>query len=67
VSAINYGTRTRLGILLPSSNRAAAPRQRLSAAGIEPISGTPEELAVFIRSETTKWGKVIKDIGLKIE
>ena len=42
-------------------------RDRLLAAGIEPISSTPEELAAFIRSETAKWSKVIKDIGLKIE
>ncbi|MDO8597892.1 MAG: tripartite tricarboxylate transporter substrate binding protein [Sulfuricaulis sp.] len=42
-------------------------RERLSVVGIEPTSSTPEELAVFIRSETTKWSKIIKDIGLKIE
>jgi tripartite-type tricarboxylate transporter receptor subunit TctC len=42
-------------------------RERLSVTGIEPTSSTPEELGVFIRSETAKWGKVIKDIGLKIE
>jgi tripartite-type tricarboxylate transporter receptor subunit TctC len=42
-------------------------RERLSAVGIEPTSSTPEELAAFIRSETTKWSKIIKDIGLKIE
>jgi tripartite-type tricarboxylate transporter receptor subunit TctC len=42
-------------------------RERLSATGIEPTSSTPEELGAFIRSETAKWGKVIKDIGLKIE
>jgi len=32
-----------------------------------PTSSTPEELAAFIRSETAKWGKIIKDIGLKVE
>src|SRR3970040_1202579 len=42
-------------------------RERLSAVGIEPTSSTPEELAAFIRSETTKWSRIIKDIGLKIE
>ena len=42
-------------------------RQRLSAVGIEPTSSTPEELAAFIRSETAKWSKIIKDIGLKVE
>ena len=42
-------------------------RERLATTGIEPASSTPEELGAFIRSETAKWGKVIKDIGLKIE
>lgn len=42
-------------------------RERLWAVGIEPTSSAPEELAAFIRSETTKWSKIIKDIGLKIE
>ena len=42
-------------------------RARLSAVGIEPISSTPQELAAFIRSETTKWSKIIKDIGLKVD
>jgi tripartite-type tricarboxylate transporter receptor subunit TctC len=42
-------------------------RERLAAAGIEPTAGTPEELGAHIRSETTKWGKVIRDIGLKVE
>ena len=42
-------------------------RERLTAAGIEPTTSTPEELRAFIRSETVKWSKIIKDIGLKIE
>ena len=42
-------------------------QERLSASGLVPTSSTPEELGAFIRSETAKWGKIIKDIGLKIE
>ncbi|MSQ72676.1 MAG: tripartite tricarboxylate transporter substrate binding protein [Betaproteobacteria bacterium] len=42
-------------------------RERLAATGIEPTAGTPEDLAAHIRSETAKWGKVIRDIGLKVE
>ena len=47
--------------------RLAETRERLSAAGIEPTSSTPEELAAFIRSESAKWSRIIKEIGLKIE
>ena len=42
-------------------------RDRLTAAGIEPTTSTPEGLGEHIRSETAKWGTVIKEIGLKIE
>jgi tripartite-type tricarboxylate transporter receptor subunit TctC len=42
-------------------------RERLLAIGIEPTHSTPEELGGHIRSESEKWGKVIRDIGLKMQ
>ena len=27
----------------------------------------PEEFAAFVRSEIQKWGKVVKDAGIKVE
>jgi len=47
--------------------KLADTRERLSVVGIEPTSSTPEELAAFIQSETAKWSRIIKDIGLKVE
>ncbi len=38
-------------------------RERLAAAGCEPGSGSAEDFARFIASETTKWGAVIKASG----
>jgi len=35
--------------------------------GAESAFGTPEQFAAFIRSETLKWGKVVKDAGIKPE
>jgi tripartite-type tricarboxylate transporter receptor subunit TctC len=35
--------------------------------GTQPVSNTPEEFASFIKSETDKWGKVIKSAGIKAE
>jgi tripartite-type tricarboxylate transporter receptor subunit TctC len=29
------------------------------------VSSTPEEFDAYIRSETAKWGKVIKDVGIQ--
>ena len=41
--------------------------ERISALGAQPVGGTPQEYAAFIQSEITKWAKVIKDAGLKLE
>jgi tripartite-type tricarboxylate transporter receptor subunit TctC len=35
--------------------------------GAEPRPGTPAEFAAFIKSETLKWGQVIKTAGIKAE
>jgi len=47
--------------------RQPAVRERLEAQGAEVIGSTPEEFAAFIRSETERWGKVIKTAGIKAD
>ena len=42
-------------------------KERLAAQGDEAVGSTPEEFAAWIRAEHAKWGKVIKDFGVKIE
>jgi tripartite-type tricarboxylate transporter receptor subunit TctC len=37
----------------------------LAAQGAESIPGTPEEFDAFLKREIAKWGKVIKDAGIK--
>jgi tripartite-type tricarboxylate transporter receptor subunit TctC len=44
-----------------------APRERMVAGDFEPTSTTPEQFAAFIRSETVKWGKVVKASGARAE
>jgi tripartite-type tricarboxylate transporter receptor subunit TctC len=38
-----------------------------SAGGAEPLSGTPEQFSEFIKAETVRWAKVIKEANLKID
>ena len=38
----------------------------LAAQGLVPIVDTPEQFAAFIRAETVKWGKVVKDANIKV-
>ena len=49
------------------SLREPDARERLYAIGAEPMSGTPEEFSAYIKSEMTKWAKVIKAAGIKAE
>lgn len=41
--------------------------QRLLDGGLDPISGTPEDFAAFIRNEIDKWAKVAKDVGARVD
>jgi tripartite-type tricarboxylate transporter receptor subunit TctC len=47
--------------------RSDEMRPRLDAMGTFAAGGTPEEFDAFIAAETAKWGKVIRDAGVKAE
>jgi tripartite-type tricarboxylate transporter receptor subunit TctC len=40
---------------------------RLALAGADPIGGTPQEFADFIRNELTRWASVIRAAGISID
>ncbi len=42
-------------------------RKRLLDAGLDPVGGTPEDLARLMRSESDKWAPVIKRTGATID
>ena len=42
-------------------------KEKLAALGLDVDTGTPEELARVIQSETGKWAKVVKESGAKAE
>jgi len=42
-------------------------RSKLEAAGIEVQGGTPQQYAAVIQSDLDKWGKVVKEAGIKPE
>ncbi len=44
-----------------------ATRQRLISDGSEPVGNTPEEFSAVIRADLKKWGKVVKDAGIKLD
>ena len=42
-------------------------RDNLARQGAEVRTNTPEEFATFIRAETARWAKVVKDANVKVE
>jgi tripartite-type tricarboxylate transporter receptor subunit TctC len=40
-------------------------KEKLAALGLDIATGTPEALASFMQTETTKWAKVVKESGAK--
>ena len=47
--------------------RAPDMKERLNSLGLDGVGSTPEEFTAYIRSETEKWAKVIKAMGIKAE
>ena len=41
--------------------------ERLSSQGAEAIGSTPQAFAAYIKAETAKWAKVIRESGAKVE
>jgi tripartite-type tricarboxylate transporter receptor subunit TctC len=39
--------------------------ERLASEGAEPAANTPEQFAVFIKSEIAKWGRVAKAAAIE--
>ncbi len=39
---------------------------KFAELGAEPLGGTPERAAAFIKAEREKWGRIIREVGIKI-
>ena len=58
---------TKLNAEIVQMVASPAYREKVTAIGSEPMSGTPEQFAEFIRKENAKWAEVIKRSGAKID
>src|SRR5262245_14307963 len=47
--------------------RAPDMKERLNSLGLDVVASTPDEFGAYIKSETEKWAKVIKTMGIKPE
>ena len=40
---------------------------RISAMGVDPLGGTPEEFAAFLPKEIQRWKQIVQDANVKVE
>lgn len=54
---------------LPTAHvlKTAKMRERITKAGAEPSGMSIAEFAAFLKSESAKWGKLVRDSGAKAE
>ena len=45
--------------------RSAELKEQLIAQGAEPVGSTPEQFAAFMKSETAKWARVIREANIR--
>ena len=44
-----------------------ALRERLAALGAEPAGSSPQALGASVRKEYDKWGKAVREAGIKLD
>jgi tripartite-type tricarboxylate transporter receptor subunit TctC len=47
--------------------RSPEVRQRMLAEGARFTATTPEQFAAFVSAETAKWGKLIREVGIRAD
>ncbi len=57
----------RLNTEVNKALRTQTVKDRYAAIEAEPVGGTPEEFAAFVKKETVKWADVVKKSGAKLD
>jgi tripartite-type tricarboxylate transporter receptor subunit TctC len=42
-------------------------RERLTAIAMTPVGNTPDEFTTQVKADIVRWGKVIRDGGIKVD
>ena len=58
---------TRLNASINRAVQLPALRERFTGIGAEPLQGTPQQWAAYVREEVAKWAKVVKAAGVRVE
>ena len=57
----------RLNTELVKVLRSTEVGEQLARLGAVPVGDTPEQFGAFVKAESARWGKIIKDLGIKPE
>ena len=58
---------TKLNNEINKALRTSTVKERYAAIEAEPVGGTPEQFAAFVKNETMKWADVVKKSGAKLD
>jgi tripartite-type tricarboxylate transporter receptor subunit TctC len=58
---------TRLNSEMLKVLKDPAFQTQLAGMGVTPMPSSPDEFSTFLRNETVRWGKVVKDSGAKLD
>ena len=61
------GIVARLQAEVTKALRLPEVRERLAALGAEPVGSTPAEFGAFVRAENARWGRIIREKGIRSE
>jgi tripartite-type tricarboxylate transporter receptor subunit TctC len=54
----------RINAAIVDALRTPELREKLAAAGLEPLPGTPASFADYLKREVAKWGRIVKETGV---
>ena len=43
----------------------AQTKERLLAMGLDPVGSAPDEFTAYLKTETAKWGKLVREAGIR--
>jgi tripartite-type tricarboxylate transporter receptor subunit TctC len=55
----------RLNEALNRAARSPDVRERLEAQALEPVGGTPQQFAEYVKAEVAKWARIVQETGSK--
>ena len=66
-AAASPETVTRLNKALVAALDSPAVKERFQSLALDPLPGTPAQMAAYVRSERERWGKLIRDNNIKLD